>query len=225
MTTAAHTTIGSNPASQTIPRPGTRTLLACGAAAGPLFIVTILAQALTRAEFDPRIHPLSLLSLGGLGWIQITNFVVAGVLFTAGAVGLRRVLRGGRGGTWGPRLVGFFGVSMVWGGVFLADAADGFPPGSGTEEMSWHGFLHSLAPSLGLLALIVSCFVLARGFAAHGRRGWAVASMASGMAALVLINAAVPAGDFRLMLTGGIILWAWASAVAARLLADRPTAG
>ena len=56
-------------------------LLACGAVAGPLFIVVGLTQALTRAGFDPVKHPLSLLSVGDLGWIQITNFVVTGLLF------------------------------------------------------------------------------------------------------------------------------------------------
>lgn len=56
----------------------TRALLACGVVAGPLFIVVALIQAFTRSGFDPVRHPLSLLSLGDLGWIQITNFVVGG---------------------------------------------------------------------------------------------------------------------------------------------------
>ena len=60
-----------------------------------------LVQAFTREGFDLRRHPLSLLSLGELGWIQIGNFVVAGLLVVAFAVGLRRVLHPGRGGTWG----------------------------------------------------------------------------------------------------------------------------
>ncbi len=61
---------------------------------------------LTHDGFDPRRHPLSLLSLDELGWIQITNFVVAGLLFVASAVGMRRVLHPGRGTTWGPLLIG-----------------------------------------------------------------------------------------------------------------------
>jgi hypothetical protein len=84
----------------------TRALLACGVAAGPLFVVVGLAQMLTRDGFDPLRHPLSLLSLGDLGWIQIANFVLAGGLFVACAVGMRRVMRPGRGGTWGPLLGG-----------------------------------------------------------------------------------------------------------------------
>ena len=41
-------------------------------------------------------HPLSLLSLGDLGWIQIANFVVTGLLVTACAIGMRRVLHPAR---------------------------------------------------------------------------------------------------------------------------------
>ena len=113
----------------TIARP-TRALLACGVVAGPLFLVAGLAQALTRDGFDLTRHALSLLSNGHLGWIQIGNFLVSGLLTITCAVGMRRVLGRGPGGTWGPRLVGIFGTSLVCAGVFRADAADGFPPGT-----------------------------------------------------------------------------------------------
>ncbi|HET6728167.1 MAG TPA: DUF998 domain-containing protein, partial [Jiangellaceae bacterium] len=69
-------------------RTETRALLACGVVAGPLFIVVGVLQMLTRDGFDPSRHPLSLLSLGDLGWIQIANFVIAGLLFTASGVGM-----------------------------------------------------------------------------------------------------------------------------------------
>ena len=81
----------------------TRTLLAYGVIAGPVYVLVSLAQALTRAGFDLTRHPWSLLSNGGPGWIQITNFVATGLMTVALAVGLRRALRPGRGGTWAPR--------------------------------------------------------------------------------------------------------------------------
>jgi hypothetical protein len=56
----------------------------------PLFIVVVVIQELTR-EVDPKQHALSQLSLGDLGWLQITNFIVSGLLFIAYAVGMRRV--------------------------------------------------------------------------------------------------------------------------------------
>ena len=82
--------------SETITK-GTRALLTCGLLAGPLFILLIVIQALTRPGFDLRRHPASMLSLGDLGWIQIANFMVSGLLIVAFAVGLRRVLYPGRG--------------------------------------------------------------------------------------------------------------------------------
>jgi hypothetical protein len=46
----------------------TRILLLCGAIAGPLFLLTLLIQDSTRPGFDPRLDPLSLLSLGDCGF-------------------------------------------------------------------------------------------------------------------------------------------------------------
>ena len=54
-----------------------RKLLGCGIIAGPLFVVASLAQAFTRTGFDLGRHPISLLSLGSLGWVHVANFVVS----------------------------------------------------------------------------------------------------------------------------------------------------
>ncbi|WP_405144405.1 DUF998 domain-containing protein [Sphaerisporangium sp. NBC_01403] len=70
----------------------TRTLLTCGIVAGPLYIVVVVLQMLTRDGFDISRHPASMLSNGDQGWIQIANFVVSGGLFVACAIGLHRVL-------------------------------------------------------------------------------------------------------------------------------------
>jgi hypothetical protein len=49
----------------------TRTLLALGAAAGPLYVIVGLAQILTREGFDWTRHALSLMSNGAWGWVQV----------------------------------------------------------------------------------------------------------------------------------------------------------
>ena len=213
------------PASTATDTTGTTALLACGAVAGPLFIGVAVIQALTRAGFDPRRHPLSLLSLGDLGWIQIANFVVAGVLFVACAVGMRRVLQPGRGGTWGPRLIGAFGVSLIAGGVFVADPGLGFPPGAPAgipDQLSWHGLLHAFAPVTGFLALIAACFVVARRFAALGQRGWAAYSVANGVVVLALSAWPNPGLDFVPLWIATALGFGWASVMAARLMRYEP---
>jgi hypothetical protein len=200
-----------------------RAWLTCGVVAGPLFVAAVVIQEATRAGFDPKEHPLSLLSLGDLGWIQITNFVVCGLLATASAVGVRRALHPGRASTWGPILFGVYGVGLVWGGVFVADPAFGFPPGTpdgAPAEMSWHGILHGIAPAAAGIALVAACFVFARRFAARHKRGWVAYCVATAVADFVLTGASFAASDYRLMLAGGAMLWIWASAVCAHTLAE-----
>ncbi len=160
----------------------TRALLACGVVAGPLYLVVGVTQALTRRGFDITRHDLSLLSNGALGWIQISNLVVSGLLVLVAAVGMRRVLRAGRGRWWGPALVGVYGLGLIGAGIFTADPALGFPPGTPADAhtISGHGLLHFICGGVGFLALIVACLVLARRFAAVGRRGWAAYSVVTG---------------------------------------------
>src|SRR5215467_5923029 len=45
------------------------------------------------------------------------------------AFGLWRRLHPGRGGTWGPILIGAYGLFLVLVGIFRTDPANGFPPG------------------------------------------------------------------------------------------------
>jgi hypothetical protein len=204
------------------PTSATRTLLTCGVFAGPLFVVVALLQAFTRDGFDPKRHPISLLSLGDLGWIQIANFVIAGLLFIACAAAMRRVLHPGRAGTWGPLLIGSFGVSLIAGGVFLADPALGFPPGTPEgppASMSAAGVVHGLAFAVGMSSLIAAFFVLARRFVIAGDRGWARYSLTSGLLFVLLLGIGVPSGDFRIAAVAIVIGWAWASLTAARLRA------
>jgi hypothetical protein len=164
-------------------------LLTAGIVAGPLFLAVWALQAFTRDGFDPGRHPISLLSLGQLGWIQIANFVVTGALLVGCAVGLRHVLHRGRGGTWGPWLVGAFGAGMILAGVFVTDAGAGFPPGApaGAPKLSWHGALHEVGYLVALVSWTAACFVFRGRFATLGRRrGWARACVATVAAFLVL---------------------------------------
>jgi hypothetical protein len=203
-----------------VARSRARALLLGGAAAGPVFIAVGVAQALTREGFDPVRHPLSLLSLGGAGWIQIANFVAAGLLFLGCAVGMRRALHPGRAGTWGPWLFGAFGVALVAGGVFVADAGLGFPVGAPDgipDQMSWHGIAHAAAPVTGFMALSLACFVFAR--RAIGQRQWAWAAYSIATGVVIQVLGAIPNATMNFLpLWAAMVLgFGWASAQAARL--------
>jgi len=70
----------------------TRSLLGYGVIAGPVYVTVSLAQVFTRRGFDPLRHEWSLLANGHLGWIQIANFVLSGLMMVAAAAGLRRAM-------------------------------------------------------------------------------------------------------------------------------------
>jgi hypothetical protein len=205
----------------------TRTLLICSLVAGPLYMVVGLIQVLIRPGFDMTRHDLSLMSNGSLGWIQITNFLVAGLLVIAGAVGMKRVLYPGRGGTWGPLLLGVYGLGLIGAGIFIADPAFGFPPGTPADAhtISSHGLLHLMSGGVGFLALIAACFVLARRFAALGQRGWAAYSLATGIIFFAaFIGIASGPGQAWIVVGFWIavaLAWAWISAIAVRLMSER----
>jgi hypothetical protein len=202
---------------------GTRALLVCGVVAGPLYVLVSVTQALTRDGFDPSRHAWSLLANGDLGWVHVANLVVTGLLTVAFAFGLRRVLRPGRGGTWVPRLVGVYGVSLVAAGVFRADPVMGFPPGTpeGDAEVTWHGVLHFALGGVGFVCLVVACLLVAGRFAAEGRRGWARYSRATGvlfLAGFVAVGAGAGAAWSNVAFTVAVVLaWSWVSALAAHL--------
>lgn len=201
----------------------TRVLLACGLLAGPLFVGLAVSQVLLRDGFDLTRHPLSLLSLGELGWIQVTNFVVTGLLSIAFAAGMWRVVHPGRGGTWGPLLVGTFGAGLVLGGVFITDPSLGFPPGAAEgmpDHYSWHATVHNIAPGISLDALLLACLVFVRRFA--GLRSWRWVIFSAATAVVVLVLSWWPGLDWisiRLATALAVAL-GWMTALAARLLRE-----
>ncbi|MYT69758.1 MULTISPECIES: DUF998 domain-containing protein [unclassified Streptomyces] len=155
-----------------------RLLPAAGITAGPLFIAAGMAQGLTRDGFDFTRNALSQLSLGSLGWIQVTAFLLTGLLVIGGSIAIRQTLRNAPGGTWAPRLLGAFGASFLIAGVFRADPGAGFPAGAPEDRLtslSAHGTIHMLAGAVGYLALCAAFLVLARHFTTGGQRGWALA--------------------------------------------------
>jgi Protein of unknown function (DUF998) len=64
----------------------TKALLTCGVITGPLFFAVAIIQAVTRPGYNIRLNAISQLSLGDIGWIQITSFLLTGLLAVACAV-------------------------------------------------------------------------------------------------------------------------------------------
>jgi hypothetical protein len=155
----------------------TKSLLGYGVLAGVVFEGSILIQGLTRRGFRIAHDDASLLSNGPLGWIQITTFLLAGAMTVAAAIGIRRALPRS---SWGPRLIGLYGLALAAAGPLRADPADGFGPGAPAGKathISWHAMGHLMSASVGFIALIIACFILARYF----NRGMASYSRITGI--------------------------------------------
>jgi hypothetical protein len=227
----AATSIPAAPSGKSI--RATKILLTLGAVAGPLYVLVGATQAVFRAGFDIRQHALSLLSNGGLGWIQITNFLLTGVLTIVAAVGIRRVLRGAPGGTWAPRMISLYGVGLIAAGMFRADPSFGFPPGTpdGRGTVTWHGMLHLISGSVGFIGFIAACLVMARRFAIVGRSDWALYSRVTGVFFLAaFIGIASGAGNALINITFTVAIavgWLWLCATTLHLrreITESPTA-
>jgi hypothetical protein len=213
----------------TTARP-TRARLACLAISGPLFAAVSLTQALTRDGFALTRHPLSMLSTGSLGWLQITLFLVTGALILIGAGGLGRALRGAPGGTWAARLLAVTGIGLLAAGPLRLDPADGFPAGTPLgqpDSYSWHAYAHNAVSSIAFIALIAACFVLGRYFSRTGDRVSAVLSRMVGTVFTVGNAWAISGGRAGALTVaiGALSAMLWVSLTAFRLRRRLSAAG
>ncbi|GIJ30413.1 hypothetical protein Vqi01_55750 [Micromonospora qiuiae] len=170
----------------TRPSRTTKTLLLCGAVAGPLFVLAFLIQGAARDDYDQLRHPVSSLAIGTYGWIQTANFLLCGLLTLAFAVGVRRTLRRGKAGTWGPLLIGVWAIGLLGSGAFITDPISGYPPGTPDQlpEHTTSGALHDGFALFGFPALLIVFFVFTRKFVGQRRYGWASYSALTGLAFL-----------------------------------------
>src|SRR4030095_15183642 len=165
----------------------TQYLLACGLAPA-LFVAVVLVEGAIRPGYDPLRHFGSELSLGSRGWVQVTNFVVTGMLVLGFEAGMRRALGSGRGSVAAPVLTGVFGLTLIVAGIFPTDPKPGYPPGTAgtTEATTVPGMIHDLNALPCFAALTATILVLAARFAGRpGRRGWMWCSLAIGVVGAV----------------------------------------
>ena len=158
--------------------------------------------------------------------MQIANFALAGVLNLLYAVGLWRRLHPGRAGTWGPILIGAYGLGHLVVSLFRTDPANGFPPGvPAATHPSWHGAIHALGGLFVFVMLSAALAAFVWLFLAGKERWWAFYCLASVVLLLLIFftgfsNAAFTARFLRL---ATFIGWMVASVVAIKLLSTPDT--
>jgi hypothetical protein len=197
-------------------RASTRRLLLFAALAGPVFYVSSFIQASTREGFDIRIHPLSQLATGALGWVQMLTFVVAGLGGVVLAVAYRQVRPDGLGRRLVPIFVAVFGAAFLVAGLFPMDPQNGFPRGApdGVVPMSWHAIVHTSAAAVSFLALAVACITL---LIREIRSRNTAAAIGHGIVALVLLLPMTPTESSVQIAITGAVAFGWVSVMAVRL--------
>jgi len=183
--------VNANAMAETMSSQGraTRSLLACGVVAGPLFLLIFVSQGLARPGFQFTRSQPSSLSIGPWGWVQIANSVIGGLLVIAGALGMRRVLRASKGRFWGSLLLGVFGLCQVGVGAFVTD------PIRSPASITFHGAMHLVFGGIGFTALMGACFVFVRTFASLRYRPWAVFCAITGLLFLAAFLSAAKASQ------------------------------
>ncbi len=93
--------------------------LALGGIAGPLlFTGLVILQGLLQPDYSHIRMPISALAAWPLGWIQILNFCMSGVLLIAFALGLHGTVAPTRRGGVGIGLLALGGLGIIVAGVF-----------------------------------------------------------------------------------------------------------
>ncbi|MBT2516643.1 DUF998 domain-containing protein [Streptomyces sp. ISL-90] len=192
----------------------TRSLLGWGVVVGPFYLIVSLVQVPFNPGFDLTRHPLSLLMQGDMGWVQMTNLILSGLMVIAAAVGFLRAPDRPRVTGW---LVAVYGVCLVGSGIFPPDPMAGFPAGSEmATTLGVSGLLHFAFGAVGFVTLGIAAIAYGSRSARLGERGWAIGCRVAG--AVIILGffggaalSAGPAGVASLWLTV-LVGWAWLAA-------------
>lgn len=166
--------------------PASRGLLRCGAAAGPLFVSVFLVEGARRPDYEPLRHPVSSLSLGRRGWVQVANFAATGMLYLAGAAGLSRWPDPDGCSRLGSVALGATGLGLLGSAAFRTDPISGYPPGTRDtpSEPTATGAMHNIAALPIFFGIPAAALACAWKFRRAGRRGWSLYSAATSVLTL-----------------------------------------
>lgn len=150
----------------------------CGVVGAAGFVLVFLLNDAVKPDYEPVRDFVSEAAIGPGGWVQITNFVAAGVLSTVSSVAVSRTVN-----RWTGGLIGTYGVALAAAGVFVSDPVP-------SEHTTWHGLVHNLVSLIVFAALSVACFTASRW---RPTPAWRWYCYASGVAvpALFVITGAV----------------------------------
>ncbi len=165
----------------------TKILLLCGPLGSFSFIILSLIQGLVRENYFPLRFPMSSLAIGSEGFIQVANFIIAGVLTIIGAYAWKKTSISLKNYTWTPRLFTLVGIGLIGAGIFSTDPVYGYPITAplATAQFTIPGKLHELFALIVFICLPLACFKFYKALKTTENKGLALFSLASGVGVLV----------------------------------------
>jgi len=191
--------------------------------AGPLFFLLMAAvEGFARTDYDLIAQPISALALGERGWVQMMNFALLALSFSAFAVVSRNAFRYGTASVAVPALFAWMTIGVVFAGAFPMDAPLA-PP-------TLDGRLHEIGGFMVFPSIPVVVLLLARRFRGdpdwHPYFKYTLATGCFCFAMLIFFLLFVgppsasprPASDFRGLIQRGWLLsfFVWMAVVARR---------
>lgn len=175
----------------------TKLFLVCGAIGPVLFVLIFLIEGRARMDYDPILYPVSSLSIGESGWIQTTNFIVAGILLLMFSIGLRQIFNFPEKKFKGSLLIMLVGIGLIGAGICYTDPVYGYPTDKPLilTQFTIRGHLHDVFSLLVYICLPAACFVFRRQFIKTGKNGWADYSAISGI--IVILTFVLAAIGFK----------------------------
>jgi hypothetical protein len=130
-----------------------------GIIAPVLFVAVFTIEGWLRPGYDPITTYVSALSLGVRGWIQITNFIVLGLLMLVFTRGVAAEFQSGKASRWGLICLTVIALLFIVSGPFVMD-----PTGTPLGQATIHGTIHGLSGGIIFILMPVSCYIYLRRF-------------------------------------------------------------
>jgi uncharacterized protein DUF998 len=192
-----------------------------------LFLAVFIAEDFFSPDFNWLSTAVSEHSLTPHGWIQITTFIVVGLLFVIFSGGIAEGLRNVPGSRTGPLMIRITGVCLILSGPLVTD------PGGvvmGSSGATWHGAVHGIVGAIAFTLMPLSCFVFYRHL--RSQPAWSSFARWSLTACFIIIFGIVLLKLAQLGVMRGLLglfqrvllvaYFGWIFALALRLNASRP---